>query len=862
MTEPTPGVPRPAVPDLEPVRFGAAMVESFGWLFYVLGLGRLTARLRLEEHSAEQVKVAEERGPLVYVLAGGSILDHLALNAVLVNRKLPLSVWNNGGRSFLWQPVLEAWRDVWTRWRLRLEGGVAPDPVRSGWLAQNLSRRQPVTLFLEPAMTPWDRLLKPTPAEPFDAVLEAQELGGDPVQLLPVVVVWNRAPQRSGGQIDRFFQGVKDQVGLLRQLVTLWFDAGDGFIQIGEPLDLQQFRERFEDQGRQVKALRTVLRRYLKRESQLVRGPRLLPPQVLQRVVLENPSMRAFAREEALAQGKSEEAVRREMQKVYGKIAARFNWGILLTLDLLLRPLWTRVFSGVDVRDQDLARIRAAMRDGTAVLVPSHKSHFDYLLLSWVLYEHDLIVPHVVAGLNLAIWPVSIVLRGAGGFFIKRSFKGDRVFPAVFARYLGELVRLGYPIEFFIEGARTRSGKLLPPRPGVLEMLFEASEVRRQGQEVTILPIALAYEQVAEEASYARELGGEAKVPESVGQLVKARSVFSRRFGRVYLRVGEPLRCSELVDATADRKVFSERERDEKRDLLNEIGETILHRVGQATVVLPTSLVAAALLAHHRRGIKAADLTARTERFRAFLQRCGALESASMARFGPAIAMALDRLHNAGRLQSYDAEGTRVWGIEPAQRITLDFYRNQILHFFAPAGYAAAAIRAVDRKRFRVEDGQSPFQFLVWLWRREFRLDPARSATALLIQGLIDLEAHGAIRKIDDDHYEIADEERIGEIYGLFRPLLEAYAHALGRLAALVPFTGDRDELSRRLQTDGEAAISAGTITRPEALSLVTLKNAVDTLRDDGVLAESGGVITENVALRQHHRDRLAPMVD
>src|SRR6185436_20181715 len=113
---------------------------------------------------------------------------------------------------------------------------------------------------------------------------------------------------------------------------------------------------------------------------------------------------------------------------------------------------WTRVFSGVDAEDSDIATLRSALRDGSCVLVPCHKSHFDYVLMSWVMYDHDMVVPHVVAGMNLAIWPISILLRGAGGFFVRRSFQGDRVFPAVFARYVRELVLREYPVEFFPEG--------------------------------------------------------------------------------------------------------------------------------------------------------------------------------------------------------------------------------------------------------------------------------------------------------------------------------------------------------------------------------------------------------------------------
>src|SRR5690606_22166891 len=125
-------------------------------------------------------------------------------------------------------------------------------------------------------------------------------------------------------------------------------------------------------------------------------------------------------------------------------------------------------------------------------------------------------------------------LRGAGAFFIRRSFKDDRIHPRVFGRYLRELLLHGYTVEFFIEGGRTRSGKLLPPKLGVLDMILEAAETAPVGHEITLLPVAIAYEQVAEERSYQEEMGGKAKKEESVGQLLQARSVLRRRFGRVF----------------------------------------------------------------------------------------------------------------------------------------------------------------------------------------------------------------------------------------------------------------------------------------------------------------------------------------
>jgi len=835
------------------------MVRRFGWFYYALGLGRMLGRLRMEPHSVERIRTAAERGPVVFVFQRRSTADHLAVNTVLNRWRLPLSVWANGATSFFWQPVRAAWADVAHRVRSFFQDGLAPDPVASGWVQQCVLEGHAVTVFLDDRRTLISRLFRRHTPPVLDGLIEAQKHSDVRIQLVPILVMWDRSPDIAAGQVRSFLLANRDTQSLRTQLQNLYVRSRKGLVQAGEALDLETFLDRVRDPATQSRALHKLLSRYHHRESKLIRGPRLLPHRVMRSLILDNPPMRELAQREAEATRTSREKIRRQMEREYDAIAARFSWNVIRALHLILRPLWTRVFSGVDVREEDLERIRSAMRGGTAILVPCHKSHLDYVLLSWVFFKHDLIVPHVVAGMNLAIWPLSLILRGAGGFFIKRSFAGERIFPAVFSRYLRELIRHGYPVEFFIEGGRTRSGKLMRPRTGVLGMVLDAAEMRPNGHEVTILPIALAYEQVAEERAYAAELGGEEKRPESMGQLVRARSVLSRRYGRVYLRVGEPMPTSSLVDPSLDQRHWSERDPAEKREQLYRIGERIIHRISVATVLLPTSLVALALLAHHRRGIRDEDLRARIARFRALLSRAGALEAASLRSFDQAVDQALDRFLRDQRIERFVSDGERIWGIAVDQRITLEFYKNQVLHFFAPAALAAAAIRG-GSDAFHPDEIRPRFLGLIWLFRREFVFDPDRTGTELLAEGLAALEAHGAIERTETGAV-VSEPSLMGEIYGLIRPLLESYALILKSGERLSTSGADAKTLIRDLQRDEATLITTGAITRPEALSLVNLKNAIDTFAEDGVLRRINGTLTDNTAVRTQRLEGLRAMV-
>lgn len=832
-------------PVLVEPRWGTGMLRRFGWFYKVLGFGRRLANVRFEENSVDRIRDASTRGPLVYVLQHASAADHLALNTVLNRRRLPLSVWSNGANSFYWQPVVDAWRDLWHRLT-----GPREDPVASGWLAAQVRAGHVVTLFLR-----GQRLLSGNEGDPFLALLEAQRATDRPIQVVPIVVNWTRAPDVANPTVS-FLLG-RGRQGPLGQLRDIWFRAEDTFVQAGEPLDLQEFLRRARGDA-PVRVLRTVLRRYLKRESALTRGPVLLPYQEMKRVVLDNPELKRLAVTEARAKGTSVSTVRKAMEKEYELIASNFRWWVVRASDTLLRIVWTRVFSGVDVRPEDAEAIREAMRRGTAILMPCHKSHADYILISWVLYSHNLIVPHVVAGANLAIWPLSFFFRSVGGFFIKRSFAGERLHPAIFARYLRELIFRGYPVEFYIEGGRSRSGKLLPPRVGVLGMVLEASEVRPHDHEVTLLPIALAYEEVAEEGAYMREASGEEKRPESMGQVFRARSVLKRRFGRVYLRVGEPIRCSELVDANDAHPVWTERSEQERKETLHDVGRTVIQRIGDVTVVLPTCLVAAALLAHHRRGVHQTELHERIRRFRTFLASLGALEAASLQQHDQAVRNALDRLSRAGHIEALEHDGARVWSVEPGSRISLEFYKNQLLHYFAPAGLVALGFRCEPDGDVSVERLQDHVAFLMDLWQSEFVFGPTQTPERVVSDGLAALERHGAARS-SDAGWRVDTVDRMGELYQLFRNFVEAWLVVLRH-----PVAGaTRKTLPKELSEQGEALLATGVVTRPEAVSTITLANAVKAYLGRGALVEGPeGALQRVDAVAEPLVARLAPMVD
>lgn len=817
------------------------MLPAFGPLYYLFGLPWFFRKLKMEDHSAERVRRATDRGPIVYVLHTRSTMDWLALNSVLVGRRLPLPEFT---------PELDAtpYMTPGSMWSALRRGRDVVEP-RSG-LLNAVAAGRPTCVFLA---APWDiRELVGAREEPdiVPALLAAQARSERPVQVLPVVVIWNKRPEPARTEVGRFVLGSEDNPGVFGKMAAI-AAAQDAIIQVGEPVSLQDYVTRYaeESDARQAKGLRLALRRYLYREARVVRGPRARPAGWVRRQVLQSREIDELVVREVAATGQPEHKIRTKVVKTFDQIAAHFWFPVVRMAAWACWQIWNRVFSGIDVRESDLDRVREALRQGTPILVPCHRSHLDYLLISSLLFDRDICIPHIVAGDNLSFFPLGPIFRRLGAFFIKRSFTGDRIHPVVISRYIRELVRMEVPVEFFIEGGRSRTGKLLPPKTGVLGMVMDATGDVREGRELTFLPIYVGYEQIAEERVYARELSGVKKEKEDVTQVVKATSVLGNRYGKVYLRVGEPLRAKELLDGAEWESLPKPR----REEILASIGEKILHRINTEAVALPTALVALAILAHPRRGLRHEDLRARVQRLRAFLAAAGVQEGGGIAHVDGILAEALGRFAKGKMITVFEEELGRVYSVVPDRRVTLEYYKNAVLHAFAPAAYYAAAVRALNADAVDRAAVSRLFSVQQFMLRYEFILDPDAHATELEARAVHALEAYGALR-VEGEQVIVADRGRVAEIANLTANFLESYLLAMR--------TAKEEHLPLKQLADaalkrGKTLLACDEISRPEALNLQNLQNAMRALKEDGVLkvADDQRVVVEKDAWGAYHTD-------
>jgi glycerol-3-phosphate O-acyltransferase len=419
-------------------------------------------------------------------------------------------------------------------------------------------------------------------------------------------------------------------------------------------------------------------------------GPDLSHQRTVLREVLRSRAVRVAVAAEARARNLTRRQALLLARDMAREIAADYSHRFVSIMYRVLSRLWNRLYDGVDVFHAE--RLNLAVSGAQVVFVPCHRSHMDYLLLSYVIYHRGHAVPHVAAGVNLNIPVVGRYLRMGGAFFLRRSFKGSALYPAVFTRYLAVMMARGHSIEYFIEGGRSRTGRLLAPKTGMLSMTVRAF-LRDPRRPVVFVPVYFGYERLMEGETYLGELSGKPKRGESVGDLLRVIPRLRERYGRVQVSFGEPLDLGTLLGTHAPQ--WREQPlRDDARPpwlggAIDDLATTIMRRINAAATVTPTNLLATVLLAMPRQALAEADLIRQVELYQRLLAvapygpdtGCTVLDGAAIVAQGEAMGMLERRRHPLGD----------ILRMREQQAVLATYARNNTLHLFAMPSLLACA---------------------------------------------------------------------------------------------------------------------------------------------------------------------------
>jgi glycerol-3-phosphate O-acyltransferase len=535
----------------------------------------------------------------------------------------------------------------------------------------------------------------------LDPRLEARLATGDDPLLAPIRVAWQPA-QRDGVRDVRLSDlltfGDPRDPGRLRQMWTLRRHPDRCCIVEGDPAPASELRERWRRAGGADVAQTTGLPEFVARQAALaleraerrLRGARYKVPRLVHEDILSRPACRGGLAQVARELGRDEAKVTRDASRYLREIAASHSTYINDLVAHIIRYMYTQGYGEALHYDRSqLEAVYALAQRHPVVFLPSHKSNLDHLVLQYALHENGLPPNHTAGGINMNFFPMGPLMRRSGVFFIRRTYKDNVVYKFVLRQYIDYLVEKRFSLEWYIEGGRSRSGKLLPPRFGMLAYVVDAYR-RGKSDDVFLIPVSIAYDQIQDVSEYVAEQRGAAKERESFSWFVGVLRRLRHRYGNIHIRFGEPLSLAKSLgppDPTAEPHA------DEQSLALQKLAFEVSARINRATPITPTSLVTLTLLGMVDRALTVDETVAALRNLLDYVRRRRLPITGELDLDTPdGVRRALAALVENGVVSCFAEGSEAVYMISPDQHLIAAYYRNTIIHFFVTGAIAEVAL--------------------------------------------------------------------------------------------------------------------------------------------------------------------------
>ncbi len=662
------------------------------------------------------------------------------------------------------------------------------------------------------------------------------------IQVVPVSIFVGRAPQRESGWFRVLFSENWAVVGRFRRLMSLLLNGRDTIVHFSPAVSLREVVAEGLDTERTVRKASRVMRAHFRRLRAAVIGPDLSH----RRTVID-AAMNAEGVRNAVAAVASKERITIEQAEGRARsyaweIAADYSHPTVRSASFLLTTFWNRLYDGI--RTHHFDTLKQAAPGHEVIYVPCHRSHIDYLLLSYLLYVNGIVPPHIAAGVNLNLPVIGSLLRKGGAFFLRRSFKANALYSAVFSEYVTQLFQRGVSMEYFIEGGRSRTGRLLEPRAGMLAMTVK-SFLRESRRPVVFQPVYIGYERVLEGKSYIGELSGKAKEKESIFGLLKSLKLLRERYGKVTVSFGEPVYLTQLLDeAVGDWRATAKDERPEWfGGAVSTLAERILVNINRAADVNPVNLLSAALLGTPKHAMAEDDLQRQIALSQRLIASVPYSDRVTMTDLDPAGVIAYGE--KLGVIQRVKHPLGDVLHSTGDQAVLLSYFRNNVLHLFAtPAWVAVCFLNNRRLQRATVERlGRFIYPFiqgeLFLPWSEDEWVTRIDAMIGQFVQeGLLECEDEGKVLR-----RRVGQTDEAYQLRVIANSLLQAFERYYIALALLVksgPGVLSTGELENQCQLTAQRLSLLHTQAAPEFFDKTLFKGFIATMRERGVLSLDG----------------------
>ncbi|MCK5881248.1 MAG: glycerol-3-phosphate 1-O-acyltransferase PlsB [Sinobacterium sp.] len=546
-------------------------------------------------------------------------------------------------------------------------------------------------------------------------------------------VFWGRSANRSNGFFNTYFSQTYAPITILRRSITVLLKSRQVSCHISQTeydnvnLDtLQQAREQLNDL----------------RES--VTGPDLSHKRTLLQAVIHSKEVTQCIDELVNTGEINREKAQKQAQKIYKEIAADYSYPAVRFFDVLLSVVWKKLYKGVEIHNFD--EVTKIAQSHQIIYTPCHRSHIDYLLLSYTIYHQGLMPPHIAAGINLNLPVIGAVLRKAGAFFIRREFRGKKLYRAVLESYVNSMLEAGVPLEYFIEGGRSRTGLLLPARPGMLAMTVRSSikpQKESPKKPIAIIPVYIGYEKLVESHSYINELYGSQKQKESISNLVAARKQLLLNYGKVYVNFSKPIYLDDIRKSASP--VLSSQEL--TTYCVDALSQKIPVSINKAAIITPANLVATALLSSNRHALLKEQLKQQMR----ILQGICTINKALDISSAMSTEQSIEHCLNIDFIQTQEKNWGEIFLLDQKGKINATFLRNNTLHNFIVPSIIASVL--IKHNRIHKKKIINTCRRLLPFIQSELYIDLGRTGLTTKVQQYLDLLTSKNLLTKDDEYY-------------------------------------------------------------------------------------------------------------
>ncbi len=661
------------------------------------------------------------------------------------------------------------------------------------------------------------------------------------IQLLPAAILWGRQP----GKEDKAIPQLRPLNGL-QKFMTILMHGRDCLVRLSAPVSLRYMADHHGADQAIAQKLSRVAKIHFSRQQRAAAGPRLPDRNALFKRLIKSKAIENIIETEASARQVPIEKVKKEAFGMMEEIATDFSYPLIKHGSAALGWLWNRLYQGINVNNAQTVR-KLAQEGHEIVYVPCHRSHMDYLLLSYVLYQEGMVPPHIAAGINLNFFPAGPIFRRGGAFFIRRSFKGDQLYSTVFREYLSELFAKGYSVEYFSEGGRSRTGRLLPAKPGMLSMTLQAM-LRGLNRPVTLVPIYIGYEHVMEVSTYAKELQGKRKEKENVGQVLKTVRKL-RNFGQGYVNFGEPISLNHYLNEQVpewhkDKDPIQPTKPQWLNPAVNDLAVKMMTNINDAAATNALNLCALAVLASRQRALSREKLE---QQLICYLDLLKHVPYSTHSTLPEAEANRL--IDHAIEMDKFIVEKDtlgEIISLNRQQSILMTYYRNNIIHLFAVPSLIARLV--TQHQTISMNEIQENVARLFPFLKAELFLNHSEENLPLYVEKNInELIRQGLLEK-NDDNISIS-QNRLGKLLLLSRIInetLQRYSVTVTLLQTQPHW--DKTEVQSQSQAVAQRLSRLHGINAPEFFDKGVFSTLVETLQSEGYLLETNDCVPDKIS--------------